>query len=178
MVDPPADDTRTDYPADGDLSDRSTLLTMLDYTRKTAWMKCEGISDEDARRAPVPTSPLMSVSGIVSHLRWVEWSWIQRRFLGVDDVGPWTDDDNDPDREFHFRLDWPLADVVEDYRAMAREHDELIAGMDLDKTGVHTMRDGKPMSMRWIVHHLVEENARHNGHIDIVRELVDGSTGD
>ena len=172
------DDTRTDYPADGDLSDRSTLLAMLDYTRKTAWMKCEGISDEDARRAPIPTSPLMTVSGIVSHLRWVEWSWIQRRFLGIEDVGPWTDDENDPDREFHFRLDWPLADVVEDYRTMAREHDELIAGLDLDKTGVHTMRDGKPMPMRWIVHHLVEENARHNGHIDIVRELVDGSTGD
>ena len=120
----------------------------------------------------------MTVSGIVSHLRWVEWSWIQRRFLGVEDVGPWTDDENDPDREFHFRLDWPLADVVEDYRTMAREHDELIAGLDLDKTGVHTMRDGKPLTMRWIVHHLVEENARHNGHIDIVRELVDGATGD
>ena len=46
------DDTRTDYPADGDLSDRGTLLTMLDYTRKTAWMKCEGLSDEDARGGP------------------------------------------------------------------------------------------------------------------------------
>jgi uncharacterized damage-inducible protein DinB len=126
----------------------------------------------------VASSPLMTVSGIVSHLRWVEWSWIQRRFLGVQDVGPWTDDENDPDREFHFRLDWPLADVVADYRAMAREHDALIAGTDLDRVAAAGRPGGKVLTLRWILHHLVEENARHNGHIDIVRELVDGAKGD
>ena len=109
---------------------------MLDYTRKTAMDEVRG----PLRRGRPPGNGCRLAAddglGVVSHLRWVEWSWIQRRFLGVDDIGPWTDDE-DPDREFHFRLDWPLADVVEDYRAMAREHDELIAGLDLDQTGVH-----------------------------------------
>ena len=71
---------RTDLPAAMD--ERSILLNHLDYTRRTALMKCEGLSDEDARRAVLPTSPLMTMSGIVSHLRWVEWSWIHVRLLG------------------------------------------------------------------------------------------------
>ena len=171
------DATRTDLPADGDLSERTVLLTMLDYTRKTAWRKCEGLSDEDGRRALLPTSPMMTVSGIISHLRWVEWSWIQVRLLGVDEVGPWTDDENDPDREFHYRLDWPLADVVADHQALAEEHDALIATLDLDMVGAQPLRDGRRVTLRWILHHLVEENARHNGHLDIVREMLDGSTG-
>ena len=65
---------RTDLPETQD--ERSILLTMLDYTRKTAVAKCEGLSDEDARRNVLPTSPLMTMSGVVSHLRWVEYSWI------------------------------------------------------------------------------------------------------
>ena len=172
------DATRTDVPADADFSERTVLLTMLDYTRKTAWMKCEGLSDEDGRRPLLPTSPMMTVSGIVSHLRWVEWSWIQRRLLGVEDVGPWTDDENDPDREFHYRLDWPLQNVVADYRSMADEHDALIATLDLDTIAAQPLRDGRQVTLRWILHHLVEENARHNGHLDIIREMLDGSTGD
>jgi len=165
---------RTDLP--GSLDDRATLLTMLDYTRKTAIAKCEGISEADAQKAPLPTSPLMTVSGVVSHLRWVEYAWIQVTLLGHDDEGPWTDED--PDREFHYRLHLPLAETVADYQAMAREHDALIAGWDLDMVAVQRMRGGQEVNLRWILHHLVEENARHNGHLDILRELVDGTTGD
>ena len=170
------DSTRTDLPAD--LSERSLLLTMLDYTRKTAVMKCEGLSDEDGRRSLLPGSPLMTVSGIISHLRWVEWSWIHVRLLGEDDPGPWTDDENDPDREMHFRLDWPLADVVADYQDLARSHDELFASLELDKVAAQRTRGGQEITFRWIVHHLIEENARHNGHLDIIREMLDGTTGD
>lgn len=165
---------RTDLPSS--LDERSTLLTMLDYTRRSAIAKCEGLSDSAARRAPLPTSPMMTVSGVVSHLRWVEHSWIQDRLLGHDDEGPWTDED--PDREFHYRLDWPLADVVADYQAMARAHDDLIAGWDLDMVAARRIRGGREVNLRWILHHLVEENARHNGHLDLLRELADGVTGD
>src|SRR5688572_10157298 len=101
---------RTDMPAS--LDERTTLLTMLDYTRRTALAKCEGISDEDARKAPLPGSPLMTVSGVVSHMRWVERSWIDERLLGHEDEGPWTDED--PDREFHYMLDGPLSAVIEE----------------------------------------------------------------
>ena len=166
--------TRDDTPPA--LDERSVLLTMLDYTRKTAIAKAEGLSDADAAKAPLQTSPLMTVSGVISHLRWVEYSWIQCRLLGHEDEGPWTEED--PDREFHYRLTMPLADVIADYEAMAREHDALIAGWDLDMKAAQRFRDGREFNLRWILQHLVEENARHNGHIDIIRELIDGTTGD
>ncbi|MGH8893829.1 MAG: DinB family protein [Actinomycetes bacterium] len=165
---------RTDLPES--LDERTTLLTMLDYTRKTAVAKCEGLSDADARMAPLPGSPMMTVSGVVSHMRWVEWSWIRGTLLGHDDEGPWTDED--PDREFHYRLDWPIADVVADYQAMAREHDEQITGWDLEMVAARRIRSGQEINLRWILFHLIEENARHNGHLDILRELADGVTGD
>ena len=164
---------RTDLP--DSLDERSVLLTMLDYTRRTALAKCDGLSDDDARRQLLPTSPLMTMSGVVSHLRWVDWSWVHDRLLGEDDEGPWTEED--PDREFHYRLDQPLSVTLDDYAAMAREHDALFATLDLDLEAARPIRSGRHVTFRWILHHLVEENARHNGHLDIIREMVDGTTG-
>jgi uncharacterized damage-inducible protein DinB len=169
---PPAE--RTDHPAT--MAERDVLLTLLDYTRRTALMDCDGLSDEDARRQLLPTSPLMTMSGIVSHLRWVEWSWVHVRLLGEPDDGPWTDED--PDREFHYRLDQPLSVTLDDYAEMARANDELFTTLDLDQVAVQRMRDGRQITFRWILQHLIEENARHNGHLDIIRELLDGATGD
>jgi uncharacterized damage-inducible protein DinB len=166
---------RTDRAADT-RDERDVLLTMVDYTRRTALMKCEGLSDEDARRQVLPTSLLMTMSGVVSHLRWVEWAWIHVRLLGEPDQGPWTGED--PDREFTYRLDQPLSVTLEDYEQMAREHDELFAGIELDRVAVARPPDGQEITFRWILQHLVEENARHNGHLDIIRELLDGTTGD
>jgi uncharacterized damage-inducible protein DinB len=165
---------RTDFASTHE--ERDILLTMLEYTRRTALMKCEGLSDEDARRQVLPTSPLMTMSGVVSHLRWVEWHWIHVRLLGEPDEGPWTDED--PDREFTYRLDQPLSVTLEDYERLAREHDELFAGLDLDRIAVGRRHNGEEFTFRWILQHLVEENARHNGHLDIIRELLDGTKGD
>lgn len=168
-----ATDERTDLPQS--LDERSVLLTMLDYTRRTAVAKCEGLADDDARRQVLPASPLMTMSGVISHLRWVEWSWIHDDLLGEPDEGPWTEEDRD--REFHYRLGDPLADVIADYEALARSHDQLFAGLDLDQVSVGTVDDGRHVTFRWILHHLIEENARHNGHLDVIRELIDGTTG-
>lgn len=168
-----ATDERTDLPQS--LDERSVLLAMLDYTRRTAIAKCEGLSDDDARRQVLATSPLMTMSGVISHLRWVEWSWIHDDLLGEPDEGPWTEEDRD--REFHYRLGDPLADVIADYEALARSHDQLFAGLDLDQVSVGTVDDGRHVTFRWILHHLIEENARHNGHLDVMRELIDGTTG-
>ena len=165
---------RTDLPESMD--ERAILLNHLDYTRRTAIAKCEGLSDEQSRRALLPTSPLMTMSGVVSHLRWVEWSWIHVQLLGKPDEGPWTDED--PDREFHYRLAEPLSVTIEDYQALAREHDELFAGFDLDQVAAAPVRGGRQITFRWILQHLIQENARHNGHLDIIRELIDGTTGD
>ena len=68
--------------------------------------------------------------------------------------------------------------TIEDYQELARAHDELFAGIELDQVAAQTVRGGKQITFRWIVQHLIEENARHNGHLDIIRELIDGTTGD
>ncbi|MEZ0090772.1 DinB family protein [Streptacidiphilus sp. EB129] len=164
---------RSDVPAAWD--ERTMLLTFLDYTRATARAKCEGLSEENARSAPLPGSPLMTISGLVSHLRWVDNYWIETVLLGRPDEAPWTEED--PDREYHFALDVPVAVLLDEYDAQAAEHRRLIAGLDLDTPAQKERKDGPPFTLRWILHHLIEETARHNGHLDILRELADGTTG-
>jgi uncharacterized damage-inducible protein DinB len=165
--------TRTDMPAQWD--ERSTLTAMLDYARATVRAKCEGITEDDARGAPLPTSPLMTVSGLVNHLRWVETSWFEVVLLGREDHGPWTE--QEPDREMSLALDVPLARLLDEYDAQSARYRELVAGLDLDTRSQRTMRDGRTVTLRFVLLHLIEETARHNGHLDILRELADGVTG-
>lgn len=82
-----------DIPASWD--DRTVLTTFLDYARDTVHAKCAGLSDAKARLAPLPGSPLMTISGLVSHLRWVEYGWIECTLLGAEKHAPWTDEDPD-----------------------------------------------------------------------------------
>jgi uncharacterized damage-inducible protein DinB len=156
--------------------ERTILTTMLDYVRDTVHAKCLRITEEDARRAPLPGSPLISISGLVSHLRWVEYSWIELTLLGREGRGPWTDED--PDREMRIAVEVPITQLLAEYRAACARHSELVAGLDLDtpSAGPLEWRTG-PVTLRWILFHLIEETARHNGHIDILRELADGVTG-
>ncbi|MBK3633430.1 MULTISPECIES: DinB family protein [Streptomyces] len=155
--------------------ERTQLTTFLDYARDTARAKCEDLSDEDARKAPLPASPLMTMSGLVNHLRWVEYYWFRVVFLGEEDEGPWTDED--PDREMRIAVDLPLAQVLDEYAAEAVRHRELVAGHDLGARAQRAAGDGRHVDLRWILLHLIEETARHNGHLDILRELIDGRTG-
>ncbi|MER5864222.1 DinB family protein [Kitasatospora sp. NPDC002040] len=165
--------TRTDLPPS--LDERALLATFLDYVRATAIAKCEDLAAEDARKAPLPGSPLMTLSGLISHLRWVEYYWFEVVFLGGQDEGPWTDED--PDREMRIAVDIPPAELLADYRAVTDRYRELVAGADLDAVAVRAVKDGRPVNLRWILLHLIEETARHNGHLDLLRELADGSTG-
>jgi uncharacterized damage-inducible protein DinB len=163
-----------DVPASWD--ERTILTTFLDYARDTVHAKCADLTDADARRAPLPGSPLMTISGLVSHLRWVETSWIESTLLGGTIDAPWTDDD--PDREFRIAVQMPLAQLLADYRAACDRHRSLVASLDLDtpSRGALGWQD-EPVTLRWILFHLTEETARHNGHIDILRELADGTRG-
>jgi uncharacterized damage-inducible protein DinB len=106
----------------------------------------------------------------------VEAGWIRRTLLGQHIDPPWTDED--PDREWRIATEVPLAVLLADYRAACDEHRELVAGLDLDtpSRGTLTWRT-EPVPLRWILFHLIEETARHNGHIDILRETADGVTG-
>ena len=165
---------RTDMPQSWD--ERTMLATFLDYVRATVHAKCEGVSQEHASAAPLPGSPLMTIGGLVSHVRWVEYSWIQVRLLGEEDHGPWTDDD--PDRDLRIGAEIPLARLLAEYEEQCARHRELVASLDLDTVAKKPTRSGTYVTLRWIVHHLIEETARHNGHLDILREMADGVTGD
>jgi uncharacterized damage-inducible protein DinB len=156
--------------------ERTILTTFLDYARGTVHAKCARIAEEDAHRAPLPGSPLMTISGLVSHLRWVEYFWFEVVLLGAEDRGPWTDED--PDREMRIAIEIPIAALLAQYAASCARYRELAASLDLDtpSKGEMTWRT-EPVTLRWILFHLIEETARHNGHLDILREMADGVTG-
>jgi uncharacterized damage-inducible protein DinB len=165
--------SRTDLPSAWD--ERSTLNAMLDYARATVRAKCEGLSEDLARQAPLSTSPLTTIAGLVSHVRWVEYSWFDVVFLGQEDRGPWTE--QDPDREMRIALDVPLRQLLDEYDAHSERYRVLVAEHDLDSRSQRTMSNGEPVTLRFVLLHLIEETARHNGHLDLLREMADGVTG-
>jgi uncharacterized damage-inducible protein DinB len=156
--------------------ERTILTTFLDYARDTVHAKCAGLPEAGARQAPLPGSPLMTICGLVSHLRWVECAWIDKRLLGGTIDAPWTDED--PDREFRIAVEVPLAQLLGEYRTACARHRQLVASLDLDTPSRGELGwQAEPVTLRWVLFHLVEETARHNGHIDILRELADGARG-
>jgi len=167
------DDPRTDPPLTG--TERETLRTFLDWHRATLEWKCAGLTDEQLRRKASPPSEL-SLLGLVRHLAEVERAWF-RRVIGGEEVGlVWSDTG-----DYQAAYDATDADVDEAWRSWraeverAREIEANIA--DLDTTGVRA-RNGQSYSLRWVLVHMIEEYARHNGHADFLREAIDGSTGE
>jgi uncharacterized damage-inducible protein DinB len=166
---------RTDLPAASD--ERATLSQLLSYVRLTVHAKCVGLSQADAVQTPLPSSPAMSIAGLVSHLRWSEAFWIDVVFLGGPNQWPGTDDDSE--LQMRRGLERPLAELLDEYATQAAHTDDVIAARDWDAESVATdERTGRPFALRYIITHLIEETARHNGHLDILRELADGVTGD
>jgi uncharacterized damage-inducible protein DinB len=166
---------RTGFPAAFD--ERATLTQLLKYVRLTAHAKCVGLSQSDAVKTPLQRSPAMSIAGLVSHLRWSEAFWIDVIFLGQPNQWPGTDDDSE--LQMRRGLERPLAELLDEYATQAAHTDEIVASRDWDAESVAKDGDtGKPIALRYIITHLIEETARHNGHLDILRELADGVTGD
>ncbi|KQX74856.1 DinB family protein [Aeromicrobium sp. Root472D3] len=163
----------SDIPATFD--ERSVLLQMLHYVQDTAVVKVRGLDQDLARAAPLPSSPLMSAANVLNHLRWVERSWVQTDLLGGVDDRPWSAER--PHAEMEEGSTLPIEDVIELYEQEAARTRAVFAEIDLD-----VVRRGdlppEPVTARWILLHLVEETARHNGHLDVLRELADGTTGD
>ncbi|MBV2362528.1 DinB family protein [Streptomonospora nanhaiensis] len=156
-------------------ADERTMLTAwLDWHRSTVREKCAGLDSGAARRAPLPTSPLMSIGGIVSHLRWVEHAWFESVLLGLPDQGPYTRDD--PDAEWRLGARVPLAELLDAYDAQCARSREITARLELGSTSRGRASDG-PRTLRWVLVHMIEETARHNGHLDLLREAADGARG-
>ena len=167
--------TRDDRPGEGESWDeRNLLLTMLHHTQLTAVRKVSGLSQEMARATPLSTSPRMSPANVLNHLRWVERSWVQDRLLGGEDDGPWTKEN--PDAEFDEGSALSLDEVIRLYEEEAARTRDVFAEHDLDAL-MAKATDKHPLTARWILLHLIEETARHNGHLDILREMADGSVG-
>ncbi|MCD0443075.1 DinB family protein [Glycomyces sp. A-F 0318] len=154
--------------------ERTALYERLRWQRQTVRKKTEGLAEDLAHRAFLP-SPLMTAAGLVSHLRWVEHAWFEVDLLGLPDRGPWTDED--PDAEM--RVDGvPLARLLDEYDEQCARSVEIADGMALDGLEAAPPPGREPCSLRWVLLHLIEETARHNGHLDLIRELADGVTGE
>jgi uncharacterized damage-inducible protein DinB len=155
--------------------ERTQLVGWLDLQRAIVHYKCQGLSDADAHRSVLPTSPLMTMAGILSHLRWVEHCWFEVMFLGrPEHDNPQFGEDDDAD----MRVDGvPLAQLLADYERQCANSNEIIAAHPLDEAGRHPGYTSGAATLRWMLIHMVEETARHAGHADIVRELLDGETG-
>ena len=167
---------RTDPPQSG--SELVLLTGYLDYQRETLLQKTEGLSREQlARRLPPST---LTLGGLLNHLALVEDSWFRVRFSGLPPVEPWgdVDWDADPDWEFRTAAELEPEQLRRRYReACARSRDVVERAGDLDALSA-VPRDGRPFSLRWMLLHLLEETARHNGHADLLREAVDGVVGE
>ena len=164
--------------------ERAAVEAWLEFHRATLLIKCAGLSAEQLGRRSVPPSAL-SLRGLVRHMAEVERGWFRRVLAGEqitplycgpgDEDGDFDGVGRDPDepdletavaREFAV-----LAEQVEASRTLAAAHDSL------DDVGAG-QRHGERVSLRWILLHMIEEYARHNGHADLLRERIDGATGD
>ena len=164
-------DHRVDPPFLAD--ERAMLDSWLDFQRATLAMKCEGLDDEQLKRRSVEPSS-MSLLGLVRHMAEVERNWF-RRVLSAEDAGPIFYNDEHPDGDFDLLDDADVASDMATWNEEIERAREISAAHSLDDTGI---RRGNPVSHRWILVHMIEEYARHNGHADLLRERVDGATGE
>jgi uncharacterized damage-inducible protein DinB len=160
----------------------SRRLGFLDFQRATLEWKCAGLDAKGLTATVGPSS--MTLGGLLKHLAVVEEFWFSRSLHNHDRQPPWdtVDWNADPDWEWHSAAD----DSAEQLFALWREAversrslvDEALAGGGLDQPARRPWPDGRAPSLRWILCHMIEEYARHNGHADLLRESVDGLTGE
>jgi len=153
--------------------EREMLTAWLDFHRATLAWKCEGLTGEQLRERSAPPSPL-SLLGLVRHMAEVERGWFRCRVAGEDLPGLYeTDEDADADINGAQTAD--VAEAFATWRAECEAARKAAAVPSLDATfeGRH-----RRYSLRWILVHMIEEYARHNGHADLIRERIDGATGD
>ncbi|MEU0478265.1 DinB family protein [Streptosporangium sp. NPDC006013] len=166
-------DTRVDAPF---IADESTMLhSWLDWHRETLAVKCAGLSDEQLRLRSAEPSTL-SLLGLVRHMTEVERNWF-RNVLNGEDIGPFYYSDDDPDGDFDTLETTTTEQAFARWREEIAHSREVSAGLPIDTVG-KAQRHGHDVSLRWILVHMIEEYARHNGHADIIRERIDGVAGE
>ncbi|HIY65039.1 MAG TPA: DinB family protein [Candidatus Agrococcus pullicola] len=164
--------------------ERTTLLGFLDYQRATLEWKTRGLTSQQLRQSHAPSA--LTLAGLLGHLAWVEDFWFGVTVAGRTHVEPWRDLDWDADSDAEFTLANALeADDARDlWRANVEtsraivddqlsEHGDAALGLEHDAWGGR-----EQLSLRWVLVHMIEEYARHNGHADLLREAIDGSVGE
>ena len=147
------------------------LVAWLEYHRATLAMKCEGLTDDQLRRRAVPPSNL-SLLGLVRHMAEVELNWFRWWLAGV---GPNPRYEGEED----FAVEGASVEEAFDYWRSECDNSRqvLVTFASLDDVGAG-QEVGAGISVRWTLVHMIEEYARHNGHADLLREAIDGTTGD
>jgi len=172
-VDPDDDPRET---TENPVGERATLVEYLEHYRMTLEMKCEGLDAEQLARRSVPPSTL-SLLGLVRHLAKVEHSWFRRVMGRRLDLGRiyWSAEDRDLDFNGAVADDAVVADAWESWRREVAHAREVVdAAESLDLPG--ELAEG-PIALREVLVHMIEEYARHVGHADLLRECIDGRTG-
>lgn len=160
------------YP-DGAAGERAALTGFLDWQRATVRRKAEGLATDLATRALMTTSPRMTVSGVVSHLQHTEHGWFTDSFPSL---APLPERDRADDGGW--RTDGrTIDDLVNDYETECKHSRLIVEHVSMDTMQEFTPPQFSPVSVRWILTHMIEETARHVGHLDILREQLDGVRG-
>lgn len=168
--------TRLDPPQSGD--ERAMLVAYLQYHRETLRTKAGGLDAAQLDTALAPSD--MTLGGMVKHLALVEDWWFRCILLGLEHAEPWAsvDWDADADWDWHSAKDDTSEQLWSLYEANVTAADAAYADVDLDTLSIKAGRSGEPFSLRWILLHMIEEYARHNGHADLIRQSIDGQTGE
>ena len=155
------------------------LTRFLDLQRETILRKCEGLTRDQLAQPHPPSS--MTLGGLLNHLALVEDSWFRVRFSGEPEDERWAgvDWDADPDYEFRTAAGVEPDELRRRYEeACARSRKVVAAAASLDQLSVQPRGNGQHFDLRWVMLHLIEETARHAGHADLLREAIDGVTGE
>jgi len=175
---PMTSESRTEPPeVAGELA---TLTGFLQFHRDTLVWKCEGLTDEQLRSRAVPPSNL-SLLGLVRHLAEVERGWFRTLMNGESDLAELYCTPENRDGDFDDVADADVAEAWRNWHAEVAKAQEIAAAVPSLDTVYVRQRPGRPevsFSARWVITHMIEEYSRHNGHADLLRELIDGETGE
>lgn len=155
-------------------SEQELLESFLSSNRSTLLAKCDGLTLEQLRQRPVATSS-MSLLGLVRHMALVEQWWFEKVLRGDESTLVFSDA-ADPDYEWN-NLDSSIEETFETFYAVTERINDYVSTCTLDQEAVGEDRRSGHRTLRWIYLHMIEEYARHNGHADLLRELIDGSVG-
>ncbi|MCU1395969.1 MAG: hypothetical protein JWM34_4397 [Ilumatobacteraceae bacterium] len=152
--------------------EKESLLVSLDRHRDVVLWKITGLDDEQLRRPMTPSGT--TLLGLVKHLACVDYGWFCETFgREMEDV-PF--DPDDPDADLRIEPDETTEAIVAFYGRARAAANAVVAELDIEALG--TSWSGDAVTLRWVLIHMIEETARHVGHMDIIREQIDGGTGD